>query len=150
MLAGLFAGLVGADLLGIAGTAHAVLPPVAVEEMKAEATAHLQAQVVDLKPGIDPVGTCATELAVRRIFRDTTATLRPGRQIHLDIRCLRPPRPGESQQGPPPGGASWIAQADLHPGKFLEAYLFAEGGGWTLRSGALVWPIADPGATPAH
>lgn len=136
--------------IGLSGSAGAALPPEAIDKLMAEAPAHLQLQVLDVRPGPGPVDLCHTALAVRRIFRDRTRGLDPGRLIELAIYCLRPPRPTEESLGPMPGAMNWIEQSALQPGKLLEAYVFRDDGAWVLKLGALVWPINELTDQPLH
>jgi hypothetical protein len=128
-------------LLAWGSSAEGALPPDAVIQLIEKAPAHVQLEVLKLRPGAGPADLCQVTFSVRRIFLDRTRTLRRNQSIELALYCTRPPRADEEAPAAMPGAMTWIEQSALHPGAFLEAYLFREGRDWSLKMGTLVWPI---------
>jgi len=139
-----------AMLLALCGTAEAALPPYVFEMWREEATAHVQAEILSMTPGLAQRTECDAVLGVRRLFRDASGTLRTDSRIRLLIPCSRPPRSLEPRSEPMPGPDVWIAQEALRPGKFLELFISGGGDKWSLRSGGLADPIDGPSETPTR
>ena len=139
-----------AMVLALCATAEAALPPYVFEMWGKEATAHLQAEILSMTPGLAQRTECDTVLGVRRLFRDASGTLRTDSKIRLLIPCSRPPRSSSRKASRCRARTSGFPRRLCAPENSSNSLFPAAATSGRCGRGGLADPIDGPSETPTR